>query len=287
MLFTDEDEVLREENPLFKVQALVDPTNKRLWVFEGKVSDPTAFTRYIREKALERGFGKIVFPCRESYTAGLKVAGFREEARAEGFFSGDTGYFLVLYPDPERESSEHLVDEVDMLREIIAKPQESRHCPDQAFTFRPAAAKDIPAMTALFSEVFASYPVPVDDPAYLLRTMEYGTRFQLALDGDRLAGVAAAELEAVYGRAEMTDCATLPRYRGQGLASCLINALENECYESGMRCFYSLSRAGQYGVNLVFHRLGYRYRGTLINNAHIGGRFEDLHVWVKFVGSST
>jgi putative beta-lysine N-acetyltransferase len=283
LLFTDLDEILHEDNPLFSFRALIDQTNKRLWVYEGEVHDPEAFTRYVRGKALVRGFGKIIFPCPASIATGLKTAGFSEEARAEGFFHGETGFFMVLYPDPERGSSEHLVDEVDMLRKIMARPQETRRCPDSAFTFRSATPEDIPAMTALFSEVFTSYPVPVDDPAYLLSAMqEYGTRFQLALDGEQLAGVAAAEVETPFGRAEMTDCATLPQYRGQGLAGCLIRALEQECYDSGMRCFYSLSRAGQYGVNLVFHRLGYRYRGTLINNAHIGGRFEDLHVWVKY-----
>lgn len=283
MLFTDLDEILHEDNPLFNLRALVDQTNKRLWVYKGEVHDSEAFTRYVREEALKRGFGKIIFPCPGLLATGLKTAGFSEEARAEGFIHGETGFFMVLYPDPERGSSEHLVDEVDMLRKIMARPQETRRCPDSVFTFRPATPRDIPAMTALFSEVFTSYPVPVDDPAYLLSAMqEYGTRFQLALDGEQLAGVAAAEVETPFGRAEMTDCATLPQYRGQGLAGCLIRALEQECYDSGMRCFYSLSRAGQYGVNLVFHRLGYRYRGTLINNAHIGGRFEDLHVWVKY-----
>lgn len=282
MLFTDHDEILREENAGFKIKALIDQTSRRFWVFEGEPHDYTAFKEFILSEALRRGFGKIVYPCPKRYAAGLKDAGFEEEARADGFFNGETGYFLALFPDPARKRSDHLVDEVDMLRGIISQPQSIREHPDGDFGLRPGGRDDLPAMAALFSEVFESYPTPVHDPAYLATLMNHGARFQLAWDGSKLAGAAAVEIEKGHGRAEMTDCATLPEYRGRGLASTLLRSLENECSRGGINCFYSLSRAGQYGVNLVFHRLGYRYRGTLINNAHIGGRFEDLNVWVKY-----
>ncbi len=282
MLFTEHDEILREENAGFRIRALIDHTSRRLWVFQGEIEDYPAFKEFVFSEALRLGFGKIVYPCPQKYAAGLQKVGFEAEARAEGFFNGDPGYFMALFTDPARKHSDHLVDEVDMLRRIIEKPQTIREHPDGDFDLRPGGRDDLEAMGALFAEVFESYPTPVHDPAYLATLLNHGVRFLLAWDGPKLAGVAAVEIEEEYGRAEMTDCATLPAYRGRGLASSLLRSLENDCSRAGIKCFYSLSRAGQYGVNLVFHRLGYRYRGTLLNNAHIGGRFEDLNVWVKY-----
>nr|WP_315989693.1 hypothetical protein [Desulforamulus aquiferis] len=37
-------------------------------------------------------------------------------------------------------------------------------------------------------------------------------------------------------------------------------------------------------MNLVLHRLGYTFRGTLVNNCHIGGSYEDMNIWVRFNG---
>jgi len=47
-------------------------------------------------------------------------------------------------------------------------------------------------------------------------------------------------------------------------------------------CLFSLARASSFGMNL-FRRLDYRYRGTLINNCHISGAYEDMNTWVKNV----
>ena len=32
-------------------------------------------------------------------------------------------------------------------------------------------------------------------------------------------------------------------------------------------------------MNRVFYNRGYEMTGTLVNNCHIAGQFEDMHVW--------
>jgi hypothetical protein len=36
-------------------------------------------------------------------------------------------------------------------------------------------------------------------------------------------------------------------------------------------------------MNRVFYNRRYRWTGTLVNNCHISGGFEDMHVWCKRV----
>jgi hypothetical protein len=34
-------------------------------------------------------------------------------------------------------------------------------------------------------------------------------------------------------------------------------------------------------MNTALARLGYRFRGRLMNNCHIMGGFEDMNIWVR------
>jgi putative beta-lysine N-acetyltransferase len=282
LLFTDNDDLVREEREGYLFRAQNDYTSKRLWVFDYRVKDYAAFADHLERHARAKGFSKIIIPTREADAAEMAAVGFVSEARAEGFFRGETAYFLARYLRPERRESRLLNEELETLAEIQRQPQKTPGAPDPDFELRPATTADIPELAALFGAVFRSYPTPIDDPEYLALAMRLGTLFQVALKDGRIVGATAAEADPGQQHAEMTDCATHPDFRGRGLASHLLAALEKVCVARSYRCLWSLSRAGSYGMNLVFHRLGYRHGGILINNAHIGGRFEDLHLWVKY-----
>ena len=90
---------------------------------------------------------------------------------------------------------------------------------------------------------------------------------------------ASAEICRRYRNAEMTDFATLPSQRGFGLAQHLLAALEDDMLESSIPNLYTIARARSAGMNRVFYNRGYSRTGTLVNNCHIAGRFEDMHVW--------
>ena len=92
---------------------------------------------------------------------------------------------------------------------------------------------------------------------------------------------ASAETAAALGNAEMTDFATLPSQRRLGLAQHLLAALESDMDERGIRNLYTIARARSFGMNRVFFNRGYELTGTLVNNCHIAGRFEDMHVWCR------
>jgi putative beta-lysine N-acetyltransferase len=79
----------------------------------------------------------------------------------------------------------------------------------------------------------------------------------------------------------MTDFATLPDQRGLGLAQHLLAALERDMGHEEIPNLYTIARARSAGMNRVFYNHGYHWTGTLVNNCHIAGRFEDMHVWCK------
>jgi putative beta-lysine N-acetyltransferase len=84
----------------------------------------------------------------------------------------------------------------------------------------------------------------------------------------------------------MTDFATLPSQRGVGLAKHILAALEGDMAERGIHNLYTIARARSAGMNRVFYNRGYAWTGTLVNNCHIAGQFEDMHVWCKTLEST-
>ena len=107
--------------------------------------------------------------------------------------------------------------------------------------------------------------------------------FVLMEDGSKLCGAASLEVDKGYRSAEVTDCAVLPDYRGQGILATLVDRLEEEAKHLELTCLYSLSRALQPGINMVLSAAGYRWYGRLINNCRICSGFEDMNIWQKFI----
>ncbi len=99
----------------------------------------------------------------------------------------------------------------------------------------------------------------------------------------KLAAVSSAEKDSDAQNAEMTDFATLPKYRGHGYAGKLLTFMETKMLNENIRCLYTIARAHSAGINILFAKQGYRFGGTLINNTQISGRIESMHVWYKIL----
>jgi RimJ/RimL family protein N-acetyltransferase len=61
----------------------------------------------------------------------------------------------------------------------------------------------------------------------------------------------------------------------------LLDRLDDEAQNHGVRTAYTISRADSYGMNRVFKKMGYRYAGQLVKNTQIGGRIRSMNVWYK------
>jgi len=271
-------EVIKHQGKNFLIEALMDKINRRIWVADYSVRDHRALRAYLVEMALRKGLEKIVFPVRVTDEEKIKGPFLIREGSVRGYFNGEDASFLAAYPSPDRGCSGTLEGERDLLKKIFSDPGSVQKSIGD-LTVRKAGREDLQSMADLFSRVFITYPTPVFDAHYLESALAKGDLYLVAQSGGLLVGVAAAEINREQGRAELTNCATDPGFRGRGVNTFLLREIEKICLSRGIKCLYSLARASSYGMNLVFHRLGYSFGGTLINNCHIGGRFENMNIW--------
>ncbi|BAU29927.1 N-acetyltransferase YodP [Aneurinibacillus soli] len=153
------------------------------------------------------------------------------------------------------------------------------------YTVRAACVADAAALAQLYGAVFQTYPTPMNESAYIRKVMEGGTIFYVAENAGRIVSAASAEVNRTYHNAEMTDCATYPEHRQYGLMRHLIRALEEDLRHHHLYCVYSLARSLSFGMNAVFHQLGYTYSGRMANNCNIYDKLEDMSLWVKDISA--
>jgi beta-lysine N6-acetyltransferase len=239
----------------------------------------------LADLARKQGYGKIFAKVPAGLLPPFQTDGYEIEAVIPGFFKGGSnGYFLARYFDPARKQPR----DQERIRKILAECRMHTGAPRPAtgYRLRRCGPADIESMAALFREVFPSYPFPIHDPAYLRRTMQTRVVYFGAWHGEELAALAAAEQETGDAHAELTDFATSPRHRRQGLASSLLFMMEQEIWRHGFQTAYTIARATSPGMNLSFAGAGYCFAGTLINNTQISGRIESMNVWYKKLTSA-
>ena len=96
-----------------------------------------------------------------------------------------------------------------------------------------------------------------------------------------MVAASSSEMDVDGRNTEMTDFATLPEARGQGLAQHLLQIMERAMRKTGIQTAYTIARALSPGMNITFAKAGYRFGGTLINNTQISGQIESMNVWYK------
>ena len=102
--------------------------------------------------------------------------------------------------------------------------------------------------------------------------------FCIRIEG-RIVAIAAAEIDLVNKNAEMTDFATLPKWRGMGFAGMLLGYMDTKARKLGIKTAYTIARAVSHGMNSVFKNRGYNYSGLLENNSQICGSIQSMTVW--------
>jgi putative beta-lysine N-acetyltransferase len=277
----DVEERLRGDS--FTARVLVSELNARIQVTGYRADDPVAMAEALEERAAAAGVDKVFVKARASDRTPLEAAGMEAEAVIDGYFAGRPAVVMSSFLSDERRHSAAAEAQREILEEIQSRPADASLTPlPDGYRMERAQEGDTPELAELYGRVFRSYPFPIDDPDYLVSTMETHVVYRLIRDGEgSVVAAASAETAADHRNAEMTDFATLPDQRGLGLAQHLLAALEDDMVEAEIPNLYTIARARSAGMNRVFYNRGYRRTGTLVNNCHIAGRFEDMHVWCK------
>ncbi len=261
---------------------VVDEPNKRIKVLGYEPDRIESLNAEIEQQARQLGITKLIIYAKKADVPAFLRLGYRQEGRIDGFFNGENAQMLARFLTMERATSvaPELAEEI--LRICQAKAgSRVMASPPPGFSLRPAGEEDADELARLYRMVFATYPTPMDNPGYIRQTMRKNTYYLVIETDERIVCAASAEVTPEFGSAELTDCATHPDYLGKGLLQPLFVGLEEKMRDNGVFYLYTLTRAQSHGMNVTAAKLGYHYRGRLVNNCTIYSGFEDMNIWVK------
>jgi putative beta-lysine N-acetyltransferase len=259
------------------------PFNDRVYLMKLGEGDYPEIVDRLDQLAVARGYSKIFAKIPADVLQGFKEEGYRLEATIPRFFpDGADACFLGKYLDASRREER----KPQQIREILSASEEREPFSmplllPEGFSWRIAGEEDTVEMAEVYRQVFATYPFPIHDPEYLRSTMRGTTVYFAVWKNGKIAALSSAEMDPHSRSVEMTDFATLPEYRGNGLALFLLQKMEEEMKSRGIRSLYTIARAYSFGMNITFARNGYSYGGTLTNNTNICGNLESMNVWYK------
>ena len=251
------------------------PLSNRVYVIRLDPADLPHLIDDLEDLAEQQGYTKIFAKVPASVLDVFAGRGYVVEATVPRLFRGrEDGFFVSLFRDPVRAQDDRT------LETVLASPGTTSSCslpPGARFSL--ASSADAPAIAALFRDIFATYPFPIQNEAYIEETMAHDIRYFCVHMGRKLAAVSSADMHLVEGNVEMTDFATRPEFRGLGLSTFLLSRMEEAMRRAGIDTAYTIARAASQPINLIFARAGYTFGGTLINNTGISGGLESMHVW--------
>jgi len=233
--------------------------------------------RLARAHDLTKVCAKVPSPLRSDFLS----QGFVQEACVPGLFNGTVdGLFLARFLQEVRGCPDQGCPVPSPLQTGPSCLARSR-AGTAVVQVRKMGQDRVRDMAELFRDQFSVYPFPVHDPDFLAEFLEsHGRFFGVEIQG-RIAALASSEMNSASGHVEMTDFIVLPAFRGQGLATALLRFMEAEMRCLGLKTAFSIARTGSAGMNAVFARQGYGYRGRLVQNTCFNGRLEDMNIWSR------
>ncbi len=235
------------------------------------------------EMAEEQGYTKLFGKVPISEAKPFLLNGFDAEATVPKLYNGKEDALMFSYYLDEPRKYENEPEILDGIVDLsIQKSGKGAESPlPEEYTLRKCEPEDVEQMAEIYAEVFDTYPFPIDNPEYLLETMDDNIAyFGIETQGE-LVALSSAEMDISSQSVEMTDFATLPNSRGNGLAAHLLKEMERFTKRIGIKTAYTIARAVSPGMNITFSKLGYHYGGRLINNTNIAGNIESMNVWHK------
>ena len=252
--------------------------NQRIYLMRLNTREVGGLIASLDRMASEKGYGKIFAKIPASHWEAFKNSGYTKEALVPGFFRGKIdGLFIAKFFSTERQMTNNPINYGEMEGVSPNEEQTGKFIPP-IVACSPADAE---ALATIYRRVFKSYAFPIDRPEHLGSMMRKNVFYFCIRDNKNIVATAAAEIDSANMACEMTDFATLPEYRGRGLAGSLLDRLDDETRLRGMKTAYTIARADSKGMNRVFLTRGYRYAGRLIKNTQIGGRIRSMTVWYK------
>jgi len=252
--------------------------NDRVYLMHLHGTDHPVLIETIDRLARAHGYGKIFAKIPATAWQRFQNAGYVQEAIVPGFFKGEIdGLFIAKFLSKDRQQPTH---ETGGVRGKNHRPRADKTA-NLPIMIEACAPADAPTMAKIYARTFGTYAFPIHRPAYIRQMMARDTIYCCARIKEEMAALAAAEIDPESQVCEMTDFATRLEYRRMGLAHRLLERLDEEAPNQGVKTAYTIARSDSAGMNRVFEKAGYQYAGRLVNNTQIGGRIRSMNVWYK------
>jgi len=258
--------------------------NDRIYLLKLNDSDVDQLLLKLDRLASDQGYTKVFGKIRPEAFPAFLADGYVIEAFVPGFFDG-SGDCIMVSKFFDKKRSLPPREELEFFMKMIGRSDNNNRADGGTeYNVIRLDRQDAGEITAVFKDVFLTYPFPVHDPDYITETMMTGkARYFGIRDNGRLIAVSTAEIDMTSKNAEMTDFAVLPDYRGNGLAYHLLLFMEKDMKVAGIKTAYTIARLKEPGMNKTFIKAGYKYAGTLVNNTNIGGSIESMNIFYKNV----
>jgi putative beta-lysine N-acetyltransferase len=258
--------------------------NNRIYLIKLGKKDCPGILDSMRKLALKEGYTKIFCKVPEWAAPLFFADGYLTEAIIPGFYQGMThAFFLSKYLDSDRLLSletDHMGEFSELLKNSYDQPAAT---PKDSIKIQSLGSKDVDQITDLYRKVFLSYPFPIHNPGYILKTMQENVHYFGARKKGTLVAISSAEIDKKGANAEMTDFATDPEFRGQKLGQLLLEKMEAEMRDMKIKTLYTIARLKSIPMNKVFLKHRYQYAGTLLRNTNISGSIESMNVFYKHI----
>lgn len=257
--------------------------NDRIYLMKLSENDYPEILDKLDNMALQNQYSKILAKIPPIAKNEFVKNGYVIEAEIPGFYSGDNNVFFVSkYFTDERKIDTKNWENKNILETALSKSGNGLNpCIDERFRYRICNRFHIHQMGDIYKKVFKTYPFPIYDIGYLEKTMDDNVIYFGIWEENKIVALSSSEMDIEHLNVEMTDFAILPDYRGNNISDYLLDKMEKEMIKKGLKTAYTISRAGSYGINILFAKSGYKYGGTLINNTNISGGLESMNVWYK------
>lgn len=229
-------------------------------------------------------YSKIICKVQRNLAPLFFANGFIMEATIPKFYNqNDDVFFVSKFLDSDRSSNVEKEQLSTLSNLLCDKPNKKSDHKKQvaAYTLRKLTEPDVEQITNIYREVFETYPFPIHDPEYILKTMQQDVQYFGAEKDGKLAALSSAEIDFKGKNAEMTDFATRPEHAGNNLSVLLLEEMEKEMKKQDVNTLYTIARLNSIPMNKTFLRSQYEYSGTLIKNTNIAGKIESMNVYYK------
>ncbi|UGV41578.1 putative beta-lysine N-acetyltransferase [Methanococcoides orientis] len=259
--------------------------NDRIYLMKLDPTDMPSLLDEMDALAEREGYSKIFTKVPRSFRELFSDRDYQCEASIPRYYEGENAVIMSKFLDDKRSINSLNKMHEDVIDTAFSKEKYLNSTLPRGYSIRKCGKQDIEQIAEVYQKTFDTYPFPIHDPEYLLKTMEDNVVYFGVFRDERAVALSSAEIDFDNSAVEMTDFATLADFRGKGLSSHLLMRMAEEMKVMEIRTAFTIARSSSYGMNIVFAKCGYEYCGRLVNNTNISGNIESMNIWYLDLGS--